>query len=211
MTKRPQICSFIVNMKVIDDARVLRALNGPQRGVFSKSDLQIALQERYPAAFVRRVDALIDNGVLRRFCRGWYVTEGFDLATLSQRLAPESVVSFTTVLARHLIVGPSPEGTIVAVKTGRPRRYFEDEHIIEHVSITPRLLFGFENVDGVRFADPEKAFLDTLYFHLRGRQFPFDLYSDIAVDRLDGGRVERYLSRYRNPKFVSFARRVLAS
>ncbi len=54
-------------MKVIDDARVLRALNGPQRGVFSKSDLQIALQERYPAAFVRRVDALIDNGVLRRF------------------------------------------------------------------------------------------------------------------------------------------------
>lgn len=196
-------------MNVIADARTLRDLDEPQRGVFSKGDLQSALRERHPAAFVRRVGALLENGVLQRFCRGWYVTEGFDLATLSQRIAPESVISFTTVLARHLIVGPSPERTVVAVKTGRPRKYTDGEYVIEHVSIAERLLFGFEFVDGVRLADPEKAFLDTLYFHLRGRRFPFDVYSDIAVDRLDGDRVRRYLSRYRNPKFVSFARGIL--
>jgi len=58
--------------------------------VFSKADLQTAFAERHPAAFVRRVNALVENGVLRRFSRGWYVTDGFDLATLSQRLALES-------------------------------------------------------------------------------------------------------------------------
>ena len=130
-------------MNAIADARVVRDLAKPQRGVFSTGDLQTALQERHPAAFVRRVGALLEHDVLRRFCRGWYVTEGFDLATLSQRLAPESVVSFTTVLARNLIVGPSPEGTLVAVKTGRPRRYTDGTHVIEHVSIAPKLLFGF--------------------------------------------------------------------
>ncbi|MCU0305402.1 MAG: hypothetical protein MUC56_15220 [Thermoanaerobaculales bacterium] len=189
---------------------MLRSLEEQQRGVFSKGDIQSALQERHAAAFIRRVDALLVNGVLRRFCRGWYVSDGFDLATLSQRLAPDSAVSFTTVLARHLIVGPSPESTIVAVKTGRPRRYTDGEHVIEHVSIAAPLLFGFSAVDGVRFADPEKAFLDTLYFHLHGRRFPFDIYSDIAVDRLDGDRVREHLSRYRNPKFVSLVNGMLS-
>lgn len=198
-------------MNSIADARLVRDLEGPQRGVFSKGDLQTAIREQHPAAFVRRVDALLDNGVLRRFCRGWYVTESFDLATLSQRLAPGSVISFTTVLARHLVVGPSPGTSIVAVKTGRPRRYTDGEHLVEHVSITARLLFGFSTIDGVRYADPEKAFLDTLYFHLRGRRYPFDIYSDVAVDRLDHERIQEYLRRYRNPKFVTFVEGMLAS
>lgn len=198
-------------MKVIDDVRTLRMLESSQRGVFSKADLQTALAERHPAAFVRRVNALLENEILRRFCRGWYVTEGFDLATLSQRIAPESYVSFTTVLARNLIVGPNPEGMIVAVKTGRSRRYENRGLVIEHVSVARELLFGFSVDDGVRYADPEKAFLDTLYFHLRGRRVPFDIYSDMAVDRLDRTRVLEYLGRYRNPKFVAFAEGVLAS
>jgi hypothetical protein len=138
------------------------------------------------------------------------VTEGFDLATLSQRLAPESYVSFSTVLARNLIIGPSPEGRLVAVKVGRPRRYADGDDVIEHVSVTEDLLFGYSAIDGVRSADAEKAFLDTLYFHLRGRRYPFDIFSDMAVDRLDHDRVADYLARYRNPKFVVFAEGVLA-
>lgn len=198
-------------MNAISDALILRGLEGSQGGVFSKGDLQNALGERHPAAFVRRVGSLIEHGVLHRFCRGWYVTQGFDLATLSQRLAPESYISFTTVLSRHLIVGPSPARTIVGVKTGRPRRYTDGEYVIEHVSVAARLWFGFSATDGVRYADPEKAFLDTLYFHLRGRTFPFDVYSDVAHTKLDRQRVRTYLSRYRNPRFVSFVRGVLAS
>jgi hypothetical protein len=197
-------------MKAVADLQVLRRLEAPQRGVFSKADLQTAFAERHPAAFVRRVNVLLEHGALRRFCRGWYVTEGFDLATLSQRLAPESYVSFSTVLARNLIIGPSPEGRIVAVKVGRPRRYADGDDVIEHVSVTEDLLFGYSAIDGVRSADAEKAFLDTLYFHLRGRRYPFDIFSDMAVDRLDHDRVADYLARYRNPKFVVFAEGVLA-
>lgn len=198
-------------MNAVVDLQILQRLGVSQRGVFSKADLQTALAERHPAAFVRRVNVLLENGVLRRFCRGWYVTEGFDLATLSQRLAPESYVSFSTVLAQDLIIGPSPDGKIVAAKIGRPRRYVAGGDVIEHVSVADGLFFGFSSIKGVRFADAEKAFLDTLYFHLRGRRYPFEVYSDMAVERLDEGRVRGYLERYRNPKFVAFAERILKS
>jgi hypothetical protein len=196
-------------MKSVADTRLIQGLEGSQRGVFSKADLQTAFGERHPAAFARRINALLDLKILRRFTRGWYVTEEFDLATLSQRLAPSSYISFSTMLARHLIVGPDPEDRIVAVKTGRPRRYALGDFVIEHVSVTETLLFGFETVDGVRYADAEKASIDTLYFHLRGRRYPFDIYSDMAVDKLDHARVRRYLERYNNPKFVAFAEGVL--
>jgi hypothetical protein len=198
-------------MNSVADARTIQELQHSQRGVFSKGDLQTAFGERHPAAFTRRVNALLDLGVLRRFARGWYVAGDFNLATLSQRLAPSSYISFSTVLARHLIIGPDPEGRVIAVKMGRPRRYAMGDSVIEHVSVTEALLFGFETVDGVRYADAEKAAIDTLYFHLRGRRYPFDIYSDMAVDKLDHTRIRSYLGRYNNPKFIAFAEGVLFS
>jgi hypothetical protein len=51
--------------------------------------------------------------------------------------------------------------------------------------------------------------LDTLYFHLRGRRYPFDIYSDIALHKFDKARLRDYVSRYRNPKFVAFVEGVL--
>ena len=198
-------------MKAVADAQVLKHLDFQQRGVFSKGDLQTAFGEIHPAAFARRVNALLKHGVLRRFCRGWYVSEEFNLATLSQRLEPESYISFGTVLARELIIGPNPENKIVSVKTGRSRRYAFENFVIEHVSVAPDLFFGFSTIDGVRYADAEKAFIDTLYFHLRARRYPFDIYSEMATHRLDRAKVDEYLTRYRNRKFITFVQGVLAA
>ena len=100
-----------------DEALVTRLL-AQQRGVLSKADLQTALAETHPAAFTRRAAALERSGALRRFARGWYVGEAFDLPTLSQRLAPDSCVTCHTVLARELIIGPRPERQLIATKPG---------------------------------------------------------------------------------------------
>ena len=196
-------------MKSLADTITIRHLESEQHGVFAKSDLQTAFGEPHRAGFVRRIKSLLDHGILRRFSRGWYVTEEFDLVTLSQRIAPESYISFGTVLAKNLIIGTNPDRRIVAVKTGRPRKYSCDGYVIEHVGISKELLFGISDVAGVQYANVEKAVLDTLYFHLRGRHYPFDIYSDIALGKLNKERLREYLSRYRNPKFVTFAEGVL--
>jgi predicted transcriptional regulator of viral defense system len=198
-------------MKIsVADLRLVEKWSSEQRGIFSTRDLRTALDEKHQNAFHRRLRTLRSNGVLRRFTRGWYVTQNFDLATLSQRLAPDSYISFTTVLAQNLLVGTSPERRVIAAKIGKTRTYDALGYEIVHVGIAPHLFFGFETRDGVRYADKEKAVLDVLYFHLRGRIFPFDLYSDIRFEELDKRRIGRYLKRYENQKFISFAGSVLS-
>lgn len=199
--------SFSCNMN--RDAQRLDEVRVAQQGVFTKADLQVLLGERHPAAFTRRVRSLLEIGVLRRFVRGIYVARDFDLPTLSQRLAPDSYVSFGTVLARHLVIGARPERQLIAAKPGRGHVYRGLGIEIVHVHIASHLDFGHSVERGVRWADPEKAVLDTLYFHLRGRRYPFDVFSDLDVRRFDAGRLEGYLERYRNPRFVTFARSLL--
>ncbi len=193
----------------VSDAQLLTQFEAAQHGVFSKADLQTILAEAHPAGFTRRIRSLIDQGVIRRFKRGWYVTEQLDLPTLSQRLAPNSIISFSTVLARKLIIGPRPERHIIAVTPGKARRYECDDLLIEHVHVTDALMFGFINERGIRYADAEKAVLDALYFHLRGRRYPFDIYSDIDTDKLDPKRLRKHLKHYKNSKFVTFTKSIL--
>jgi hypothetical protein len=198
-----------MNMKVFDDIELVRSLDQGQRGVFSKGDLQRALAERHPAAFSRRVNAMLNTGVLKRFIRGWYVTDRVDLKVLSQRIAPESYISMETVLSEALIVGVSPGASLTAVKPGRTRVYEGCGLRIAHFGVKPELIFGFSRIGPVRQADPEKALLDTLYFYLRGRKYPFDIHSDIDISSLDSQKVLAYLKAYQNPKFVAFAKRVI--
>jgi predicted transcriptional regulator of viral defense system len=210
LQEKLQIGSFSCDMNVVAAAERVRELAQVQRGVFSTVDLRVLMAEPHPAAFTRRVRALEEAGVLRRFSRGMYVREDFDLATLSQRLAPDSYVSFGNALARRLVIGTRPERQMLAAKPGRAHSYRGLGYEVVHVQVAPHLDFGYSIEDGVRWADAEKATLDTLNFHLRGRRYPFDIYSDIDPTRLDRPRLEAYLERYRNPRFVAFARGVLA-
>lgn len=133
----------------------------------------------------------------------------FDIKVLSQRIAPESYISMETVLSEAMIVGVSPDRSITAVKPGRTREYEACGIRITHLGIKRNLLFGFNPIGPVRQADPEKSVLDTLYFHLRGRRYPFDIYSDMDVSSLDSHKVAQYLKSYENPKFVAFAKGVI--
>ena len=196
-------------MKLFDDSQLIGGFTTPQRGVFSTADLKTALNEKHPAAFGRRISALINRGGLFRFTRGFYVSQDFSLETLSQRIAPQSCISFGTVLVNSLVIGTKPSRRIVSTKVGPTRSYKALGFEITHLGITQKLAFGFEVRDGIRFANPEKAVLDVLYFHLRGRKFPFDIYSDLNLGKLNLDLVHEYLLKYPNPKFVTFAKNVL--
>lgn len=191
------------------DTDAIQRLAAAQTGVFSKADLQTILGDPHPASFVRRVRKLTESGKLTRFCRGWYVTESFELAILSQRLAPASYISFGTVLAAKGVLGTRSAFQVIAVKDGPARQYSSGRFSIEHVMLSKALFFGFSNEEGISIADAEKALLDTLYFHLRGRKYAFDIYSDLDWTRFDISKLSRYLLRYKNPKFIAFVERLI--
>lgn len=196
-------------MNEIEDVRVVERLQARQRGVFTLDDLRAALAEPHQAALYARAQRLMRAGTLQRFTRGVYVTADFDLALLSQRIASDSAVSFETVLARELVIGPRPTRVISAIRNGRPATFDAHGFRIEYHHIATNLRFGEFVDDGVRRTDAEKAILDVLAFHLRGRRALFDVHSDVNLDRLDARRLRDYLARYRNPRFVAFARDTL--
>jgi hypothetical protein len=192
-----------------EDVRTIQRLAPGQSGVFRLEDLRTALGEPHRAALYRRIDRLIALDVLARCTRATYVAESFDLAVLSQRIAPDSAVSFETVLADALVIGPKPSHRISAIRGGRSATYAVRGLSVEHFHVAADMRFGEESRNGVRHTVPEKALLDVLSFHLRGRRALFDLHTDVRIDALDRVVLREFLTRYRNPRFVAFARDVL--
>jgi hypothetical protein len=184
-------------------------MSAAQNGVFSLSDLRNLLQIRSRDSFYRVVKGLCTAGVILRFSRGFYVTEGFYPAVLSQRICPESYISFGSVLADNLLIGSVPKYRIRAVKPKPTRVYKNDECCVEHLGIKPELSFGWMVDKGIKRAEPEKAVLDTLYFYRLGTKFSFDIYSDIDYNNLNKEKINEYLAKYKNPVFVNFVRSLI--
>ncbi len=192
----------------IEMAEKVRTFSPEMRGVFSLSDLRNLLEAGSRDVLYRSINDLQKAGVITRFSRSFYITGNFDPLVLSQRISPESYISFGNVLARQMFIGSFPRYRVMAAKVGPKRVYSNGQYRIEQLSLQPELNFGYETVDGVRMALPEKAVLDTLYFYRRGIHFSFDIYSDIDYERLDTARTRRFLRRYKNPVFIEFARRL---
>ena len=99
-------------------------------------------------------------------------------------------------MSRHLLIGSVPARRLQAVKVGVPRTYSCALGEIEHLSIAPRLYFGFTVENGIRLATPEKAWLDACYYRFKGRAFSFDLDTDVNREKLDEALIFKYLAEY---------------
>jgi hypothetical protein len=120
-------------------------------------------------------------------------------------------VSFGTVLAEHQIIAEHPLQELDAIKPGKTRIHTRKPWRVRQFGVVPHLMFGFEHAQGINRATPEKALLDTFYFHLHGVTFPFDLKRDIRWRRVDRDILHVYLQEYRNPKFVVYVERLMKS
>ena len=191
------------------DHRLMERYAEAMQGVFTVSDLRNLFASASEVELFRRIRRLQAHGVLRRFCKAVYVADKFDLEAVSCRINPESYISFGSVLSRHLLIGLVPTHTVTAVKVGRSRQYGNGMGTVIQLGIVPHLMFGIEFEGGVRRANKEKAYLDTLYFYQKGHRFSFDVLGDINIDGLDRERIEEYLKHYRNPRFVRFVENCL--
>lgn len=201
---------YYENMKtILNILQNLQEFSAGQGGVFSIAELKNLIDPVNKAVLYRTLEKLEEAGIIRLFCRGFYITGDFDIQVLSQRLCANSYISFGTVLAKQLIIGSVPKYRIQAVKKGPSRIYQNSEYRIEHFRVKPSLFVGYENINGVKIATPEKAFLDVLYYYQKGIKFSFDIYSDIDYDAFDRSKLEEYLMLYKNKKFVAFVNGVL--
>lgn len=177
-------------------------------GVFSYGDLFNLIGAESGQQNKRTIKKLVKERVLFKVQRGLYTTKDPDLWALGGRIQEGAYVSMDSVLARNLLTGTVPQRSASFIYTGLGRRIVETPFgVLRFFSIKPDLVFGTARLTtGVIVADNEKAYLDLLYYYLRGARFVFDPLTEVDRSRLGLKKLRRYLKRYRNPKFVKFVK-----
>ncbi len=193
----------------VKDLQLLERWADDLGGIYALSDLKVLFGAQTEAALYKKLQSFVAEGVLVKVKRGVYAKPDVSLPAVSARLYPNSYLSLGTVLADAAIVGAVPGRRVQAVKTGSPRRFICQLGTVEYLSIAPKLFFGFEEVNGIRRATPEKAFLDACYFTFKGKSLSFDIDTDVDRSRLDSGLLGEYLARY-DQRFITFYRRVIS-
>jgi hypothetical protein len=188
---------------IVNDLESLRKYANQLDGVLTLSDLRVLFSRYSDAAVYKKLEGLVRDGFFVKVKRGVYALPDASLVTVSQRLLRASYISTGTVLAKALVIGSVPARRVQAVKVGRPRIYRCAIGVVEHLSVKSELFFGFEVRDGIRYATPEKAFLDVCYFLSKGRRFSFDPVRDVDLRVLNRDRLLAYLAAY-DRRFVSF-------
>ncbi|HBC88730.1 MAG TPA: hypothetical protein DCZ94_17450 [Lentisphaeria bacterium] len=182
-------------------------------GVFDRADLMVCLDipRDEPEKFMRLVSKLVEMKVIYRFCRGIYVRKECSLEILSRKIDPDSYISLFTVLARTCIIAQVPDRYLVAVSPKpRPRIFSGNFGTVRFVTMDSNMFgFGIKTDGGVRIADNERAFIDTLYYYKKGMKLNFNPYCDMNVDLLDLEKLMEYLENYKNLNFTGFVRSVI--
>ena len=179
------------------------ALSKKLDGVFTIKDLEIVFAEKSSKSLYRVIEELCRSKELMKIKRGIYARTVADLSAIAGRIVPDSYISTETVLARAAIIGSIPAKRIQAIRIGQPRKYKTPIGIIEYLSISPRLYFGFERDKQANWATPEKAFLDCCYYTYKRKTFSIDLTTDVNFERLNQNLIASYLKQY-DRRFVSY-------
>lgn len=192
----------------ISDSQKINAVSAQMGGVFTLGDLEILLTTSNRKTLFNRLNRLKEAGTLSQFMRGFYVTQGFSGDMLCGRIDPNAYISMGTILSRNGLIGTMPSREVSAVKVGRKRSYQGAGLTINYAGTSEQATFGITKKNGINYADNEKAYIDTMYYYLRGYRYAFDPF-EIYIDDLDRKKCARYLSYYKNKKFSSFVNTLL--
>lgn len=192
--------------KMLENTQKLLEFAPKVGGVFSLSELSSLFDISSQQMLWIKIGQFEDAGLLKRYSRGIYVTQGFDRMILSAKVRTDSYVSFGSALAFYKLIGTESPFLVSCVVSSKASEYKGDVNL-SYAQISKNLYFGTTFLDnGVRIADAEKAVLDTLYFYLHKKTFYFNIFQDINFLALSKEKMDSYLDRYANPKFITFVR-----
>ncbi len=195
-------------MKAIELLKLLQKMNKP---FYTIADLEKITSLPRESLYVglRRWEG---GGIIERVAQGIYVPMGsnISLENVAAQLYIPNYLSFESALARYGILNLIPY-TLTFATTRKTRKYTLRKQEIEFRQISAELFFGFEMKNGIYIALPEKAFLDEVYFVVRGKAaLDFD---EVDIKKLSSktlkdyskrfpAYVQRYIEKMINPKIA---------
>lgn len=162
---------------------------------FSLEDVAYTLGLQ-PASAAVLCSRYVKKGLLTRLKRGLYVrTEHLahlsriDLFGIANFLQVPSYVSLLSALSYHGITTQVQRGFFESISMKRTRSFEVGQFVFQYTKISPDLYMGFEKVEGVFIALPEKALLDSFYLASLGR-YSLDI-SSLDPAKIDGAALAK--------------------
>ena len=171
-----------------------------EKPFFSLDDVAYALGIQ-PASAAVLCSRYVRKGLLVRLKRGLYArTEQLrnfsqqDLFRLANFLQVPSYISLTTALSYHGLTTQVQRGFFESISLKRTRKFEVAQFTFHYSKISLDLYKGYERIEGVFIALPEKALLDSLYLASLGR-YSLDT-SALDLSRLNNEVLENLSSSF---------------
>lgn len=148
-------------MRLLEAEEKLLTLKQP---ILRTQDISACLNVPLPQAS-KIAERLAEAGRFVRLMRGkWATTNKIDPLILPEYLTTPfpSYVSLQTALFYHGMISQIPH-TIYAISLGRTRLYKTQFGNISIHHIQPDFFFGYDMIEQINIATPEKALIDILY------------------------------------------------
>jgi len=153
-----------------------------------------------PSAVSKALQRLASKGAIEPLADGVYLnklTAGYTARDVVNELRPDSYISLDTALAEWGLSTQSPVA-LTCVSTANARTIRSESVHISYRKIKTDLFWGFlekkTRYTTYKIAEPEKALLDWLYFHLQdGLPAPLD---EIQFHKLDQTKLLEYAKKY---------------
>ena len=194
----------------LEIAKKLKLVETDLGGVLNFSDLWNLIGLSSSERTAKIVKKLIREGVIFKIRRDIYTTQNPDPWVLASRFKENACISLDSVLAKNGLIGTVPTRSVSLVYHGNTQTIETLFGRFRYFKIKKDLIFGTQKIKGgVTIADSEKAFIDLLYYHVKGNKFSIDPLTDIDLWKLDRAKIKKYLLAYKNPNFVKFVEGVL--
>ncbi len=151
------------------DTELIKKLQRIGKPFYSIADLEKITGLNKDPLYVK-LNRLQKRGVLNRITKGIYIVpdEESKLDKIASQLYFPSYLSFESALSIYGVLTLIPYAlTFATVK--KTKKITIMNRLVEFRQIKKGLFFGYEMQEGIYVAEPEKAFLDTLYFYTRGK------------------------------------------
>jgi predicted transcriptional regulator of viral defense system len=163
------------------------------KAVFTIKDLRKLFPE--DAYIKTSVGRMLARGDLVQVVRGVYAVKqtDLDIEKVASQLYYPSYISFESALAKYGIINQGRYGLTLAT-TRHSRQITIAGAECNYSKLKPALFFGFDLIDGVYLASPEKAVLDELYLIGLGKRQADT--SEWYTEDLDQEKLQEYLKPF---------------
>jgi predicted transcriptional regulator of viral defense system len=178
-------------MKGIELLKIIQSINKP---FYTISDLEKVTALSRNSLYVA-LKRWLAAGIVERVGQGIYLPMGSTTAleNIAAQLYLPNYISFESALSKHGILNLVPY-SITFATTRKTRKYTLKEQQVEFRQIAAGLFWGYEMKSGIYVATPEKAFLDEVYFVVRGKA-SLD-YDEIDLKKMSIKTLRVYSKRF---------------